>query len=233
MQTQVLRPEAGAPGWTGLPQTLSSGGSASLSPTPNGSLVLAYLNTSAENNAGQLTLTSGGGVPQKFPVPSGLMQPLILVQNWGANNLSITNTSLSSNTPIWIEAFGPGLPGAGTPLTLNAGTPLQLATLQTAQGVTLPNYTQLTLTASAGTPAILALIGGNPDSSGNNAYVFALNSPAGDTGPGQPTPAPPGYYATTTNNSYTFQFNWSSTQLYLANMSPATAQPVTVELTSL
>ncbi len=225
--------------WTGVPLTLNQNDSASIQ-TPNGSMVLASLNTSQQNNLGQLTLTSGGGAPQNLPIPWGLQQPLILVQNWGANNLNTTNTSLSPSTSIWIEAFGPGIAGQ-TPATLTLGTPLTLVPLgaaagsgsATATGVTNANYTQLTLTASAGTPAILALIGGNPDSSGNNAYVFALNSPAGDTGPGQPTPAPPGYYATTTNNSYTFQINGSSTEIYLANMSSTTAQPITVTLISL
>ena len=66
---------------------------------------------------------------------------------------------------------------------------------------------------------------------GNNAYVVALNA-ATNTGPDGPAP-PPGYYATTTANAYTFQFNWGSSNLYVVNMSPVTAAAVVVTLQSL
>jgi hypothetical protein len=83
--------------------------------------------------------------------------------------------------------------------------------------------------STAPTLGIIALVGGPPDQRGNNGYVFAVNATA-NTGPGTPLPAPPGYYATTTNNTYAFQFNWGSSLVFVANMSPSTAQAVSVLL---
>jgi len=113
----------------------------------------------------------------------------------------------------------------GGKVTLTANPP------QVAQSTANPNWMQLQLTANAATQVILAIVGGPQDASGNNAYVIALNASA-NTGPGGVTP-PIGYYATTTANAYTFQFNWGGSTLYVANLSAATATPATVALISL
>ena len=52
--------------------------------------------------------------------------------------------------------------------------------------------------------------------SGNNAYAIALNSLSGNTGPGTGTPAPPGYFATAGGNSYSYEFNWGTSVLFVA-----------------
>jgi hypothetical protein len=194
--------------------------------------VLAYQNLATLNNVGQLALTAGGAAPLFLPVPFGANQPGILVQNWNANNLNLTNISANSATPILIEAFGPGELGF-TPVPLQVGgqVTLMASPPQVAQATAKPNWMQLQLSANAATQVILAIVGGLPDSSGNNAYVIALNATA-NTGPGGITP-PPGYYATTTANAYTYQFNWGASTIYVANLSAATATPATVALISL
>ena len=229
---EVLGVKLATPAWTGVPLTLAVHDSATMQQTPNGSLVLAYQNMSTLNNAGQLALTSGGAAPIFLPVPFGANQPCILVQNWNANNLNLTNISANSATPILIEAFGPGQPGF-TPVPLQVGGKVTLTANppQVAQSTANPNWMQLQLTANAATQVILAIVGGPQDASGNNAYVIALNASA-NTGPGGATP-PPGYYATTTANAYTYQFNWGSSMLYVANMSPLTSAAIVVTLQSL
>jgi hypothetical protein len=199
--------------------------------TPNGSLVIGYLNRSKLNNEGTLTLTSGGSFPIDLDVPPSLRMFYILIGNWQANNLKITNTSEQLDTPILVEAFGPGIPGV-TPANLQINVPLQLAMAQAAQTTSKPNSMLLRLTGNQpATLATLAIVGG-PSVDGNNAYVIALNSNS-DTGPPTQKQPPDGYYATTMGNSYDFKFNWPSVTIFVVNMSSQTATPVTVRLLSL
>jgi len=218
--------------WDGSPITLAYRESAAMPQTTNGSMILAYQNTSTMNNAGKLALTSGGSQPTFLIAPALLSQPSILVSNWQANNLSLTNLSVATATPIWIEAFGPGLPGQ-KPVALVINTALTMKPGAIAQGTSTPNWMQLTLGTDTGQLIVVAVVGGPPDASGNNAYAIALNSPSGNTGPGTPTPAPQGYYATTGGNNYSFEFNWGSSVVYVANMSPSTASSLTAQLLSL
>jgi hypothetical protein len=218
--------------WNGTPQVLAVSGSVSMPQTPNGSLVVGYFNQSKQNNAGRLSVTSGGGNPTFLPVPALARTISILTKNWGANNLNLTNVSSNAATPIFVQAFGPGIPGV-QPGKLTVGTPVQLAMRQAVQGTALPSWMQLQFTASAGTEEIVAVVGGPLDQFGNNAFVIALNSTAGDTGPPPLTPAPPGFYATAAGNSYEFAFNWGSAVVYVVNLSPQTAAPVAVLMQSL
>ena len=228
----ILGANASNKNWDGSPMTLAYRDSAAMPQTTNGSMVFAYQNTATLNNAGKLALTSGGSQPTFLTAPALISQPSILVNNWQANNLSVTNISVAAATPIWIEAFGPGLPGQ-KPVTLAINTALTLNPGGIAQGTSTPNWMQLTLGTNTGQLIVVAVVGGPQDSSGNNAYAIALNSPSGDTGPGTGTPAPQGYYATTGGNNYSFEFNWGSSVVYVANMSPSTASALTAQLLSL
>jgi hypothetical protein len=120
-----------------------------------------------------------------------------------------------------------------TPRQLSVNTAIQLGMRQAAQGTSPPNWMQLQFTASSANLEILAVVGGPQIVQGNNAYVLALNSPFGDTGPNTGYPAPPGYYATAAGNSYSFPFNWGAALVYVVNLSPQGAVPVSVILQSL
>ncbi|WP_457151456.1 hypothetical protein [Mesorhizobium sp. P5_C1] len=228
----ILGANASNPNWDGSPLTLAYHDSAAMPQTTNGSMIFAYQNTASLNNAGKLALTSGSSTPSFLTAPALLSQPNILVNNWQANNLSVTNVSVATATPIWIEAFGPGLPGQ-KPVALAINTALTLKPGGIAQGTSTPNWMQLTLGTNTGQLIIVAVVGGPQDASGNNAYAVALNSPSGNTGPGTGTAAPQGYYATTGGNNYSFEFNWGSSVVYVANMSPSTASSLTAQLLSL
>jgi hypothetical protein len=228
---QVIGAAATTTAWTGAPQTIVPPNTLAMSPTTAGSMVFAYQNTGTSNNAGKLLLTSGASQPQNLPVPALLAQPSILVYNWGGNNLNVFNASIVAGTPIWVEAAGPGLPGQ-TPVPLVIGTPLSMNQGTFSQGTTNPNWMQLGLQSKTSTLTIVAFIGGPADASGNNAYVVALNSSSGNTGPGF-GPAPQGYFATTSGNAWSYEFNWGASVIWLWNLSPSTASPVTATLTSL
>jgi hypothetical protein len=218
---------------------LNPSDNANMPQAPNGSMVLVYMNTAKINTMGQLSVTSGGGNPIFLNAQSLQNQPNILTQNFGGpttNNLSVTNTSIpGSNNPIKVSAYAPGIPGQScVPLTPNSPNPVQLATGQCTQGTALPRFMQLIMQATTGSLAIFALIGGPMDSFGNNAYVIAVNDSAnGNTGPGTGATPPPGYFATTTANTYVYSFNWGSSNIYVANMSPATTSGAQVSLRNL
>ena len=218
--------------WNGMPQTLAVRGSVTMPQTPNGSLIVGYFNQSQQNNEGRLTFTSGSSAPTNVRVPALARMISVLTANWQANNLTLTNTSLNAATPIFVQAFGPGIPGM-QPGQLVSGTPVQLAMRQAVQGITTPNWMQLEFSSSTGNQQVVAVVGGPPDQSGNNAYVIALNAPSGDTGPPTGNTPPDGFYATAAGNRYTMSFSWGAAIVYVVNLSPQTATPVTALLQSL
>jgi hypothetical protein len=213
--------------WDGSPTTLQPNDNVLLPQTTNGSMVLLAQNTATVNNNGSLTYTSGGSAPVALTLYPLMNQPTVVANNWQGNNLSLTNTSLpSSATPVWVAAVGPGLPGV-TPVTLPMdGKLIALKDGETAQGNATPSYMQLILQQTAGTLGVVVVIGGPPDASGNNAYVIQVNAPA-NTGPGSATP-PPGFYATTTANTYLMQFNWGASSVFVANESASKTAAISV-----
>jgi hypothetical protein len=219
--------------WNGAPLVLMPSDNANMPQTPNGSMVFAYQNVSTMNNQGTLSTTTGSNPPQFLPAPALTNQPSILINNWQANNLSVTNVSpTGTNTPIVIQAYGPGIPGV-TPLPLPPdGTNVQLGPGNTAQGNALPRYMQLVFQASTGNLTIYAVVGGPTDASGNNAFLISVNA-AANTGPGTGYQPPTYYYSTTTGNSATYQFNWGSSTIFIANLSPSTSSAAAVVLRTL
>lgn len=217
--------------WNGSPTVLLTSQNVVMPQTPNGTTIFAATNQSTLNNQGQVSLTSGGAAPELIGVPALTSQPTVKIDNWKANNLSVTNISANNDTPILVQAVGPGIPGI-TPQTMTVGTPLPLAMGQCAQTNALPQYMQLVIQVTGPTLGIVGVIGGPPDGEGNNGYVIGVNATA-NTGPGTGTPAPAGYYATTTSNTYAYQFNWGSSLVFVANLSPSTAQTVSALLRAL
>jgi len=220
--------------WSGAPLTLQQFDQAVMNQAPNGSLVFEYLNVTVTTNAGALSLTSAGSPTKYLQAPALIFRPGIFINNWQGNNLNVTNTSTASNTPIYIAAIGPGLPGI-SPSKLTANAPaVTLPIFAAAQGIAQSNNNILQLQASASTITIFVIVGGPTDATGNNAYVVAVNdSVDGNTGPGTGIPAPEGYYATTTSNGYSFPAPWPGATLFVANLSPATSVQATVRLISL
>lgn len=219
-------------GWNGIGTVLGVNQSVGMPQTPNGTAIFGWVNQATLNNAGTLSLTSGGSTPTFLDAPALAAQPGILMNNWQANNLNVTNISPNPQTPIWICLYGPGIPGQ-SPLALRTdGTPLGLATGQSATATALPQNMRLYLSGTSPKLCIFAIVGGPPDGNGNNGYVIAVNASA-TTGPNTGIAPPPGYYATTTSNGYPFLFNWGSQNVYVVNMSPATSSSAQVALSPL
>src|SRR5262249_8681289 len=113
--------------WNGAPLRLEQYDQAAMPNTPNGSTIFAFENLATENNNGSLTLGSGGTWTKSLPADPLQNAPSIFVYNWQANNLTVTNFSPNPNTPIQIQACGPGMPGQNVkPLQPNTPTTVQL-----------------------------------------------------------------------------------------------------------
>jgi hypothetical protein len=218
--------------WDGSPLVLAVNDQAQMPQTPNGTMIFAATNQSVSSE-GSLLISSGGGPTLTPSLDAGATAPWISTNNWGANNLKVTNTSLNLSTPIQIQGVGPGIPGV-TPVTLAQFTPLSLAAGGVASGNTNPQQMQLVIQNTSGTTSVVGIIGG-PQTNGVNGYVVAVN--AGQTaGPGTSNPSgtpPAGYYATTTGNQYTFSFNWNGGKIFVGNVSSSQATAVTLTLRAL
>lgn len=218
--------------WNGSGTVLQVNQSVTMPQTANGTMILGWINQSRQNNAGLLSLTSGASSPMNLDAPALAQRPSILTQNFHANNLTLMNVSLNNTTPIFVSAYGPGVPGQ-TPLQLAIGVPRTLVSGQSAMGNTQPRNMQLVMSSTSGSLAVFGVVGGPLDSSGNNGYVFTVNDPIGNTGPGTGINPPAGYYATTSANSYLYAFNWNGAQIYVVNLSPVTTVNVQVLLRAL
>jgi hypothetical protein len=193
--------------WNGSPLILEQNDTARMPQTTAGSMIFAWENLAQRNNDGTLSLSSGGGFLRSVDAPWGTNAPSILVNNWQANNLTVVNLSVAADTPIRIQAYGPGMPGQCVQ-TLQPSTPtsVQLGSALTANTSSSSSY----LVFQCAGFGLFGLIGGPnnpPGPAGNNAYVFAVNFPSATT--------PPGYTATTQSNSYRYPLNWSG-RIYVA-----------------
>ena len=216
-----------AAAWTGAPTTLNPQQNATMPQTPNGTMIFTYFNLSTTTNAGKLSLSSGG-MGQLLDAPALANQPQFLIKNFKGSNLSVSNVSQTTATPIWIAAAGPGLPGQSCNALPITGKFVPLAVYECAQVKPPPTFSTVTLQANSGQLTIFAI------QVGNTVYVVALNA-AQEAGPGTQnpdTPPPAGYYATTTSNNYQNIWNWGGATVYIINLSPATATGGQVSLQS-
>jgi len=219
----ILGKTLAQPAWDGSATTLAQYASVAMPQTPNGSMMLAYMNLSKRNSDGKLAWTSGASKPAILPAPALALAPSVLVYNWQGNNLALTNISVGADTPIGVGGYGPGV--GATPLPLPVGPPgVAIDMGQAAQGSATGGWMQLGFQQQSGELAVFGFIGGPADINGNNAYVIALNSPAGNTGYGTAKPAPPGYFATTSSNSWSYEFQWN-TVIYVAYFGAARLVP--------
>jgi len=197
--------------WNGRPLTLQPYGQAAMANTPNGSMIFAWRNKAGKNNDGSLMLGSGAAPTKSLPAPAGLDAPSIFVNNWQANNLTVTNFSPNPDTPIEIQAYGPGMPGQDEG-PLEPGKPTKVHLNQMLVASLTGGSRQLVFTRADGYVGLFGLIGGplvyknNPpadDDPGNNAYVFAVNFPKDEN--------PAGYTGTTPGNRYVHTIkDWNS-----------------------
>lgn len=219
-----LKMAAAAP-WTGTPTTLKVNEQVSMPQTPNGTVIVAGINQTKLNNDGEASVTSGGSTVRTLELPALATAPTVYAHNYQASNLTITNTSAQNDTPVQVQAVGPGIPGVtAKPLVLL--TPLTVGFGEVAQGGTNPQNMQLKIQNNTSTTSVVGVIGGPADGSGSNGKIIAVNWPSG-------TPVPPDYFAASNSNTYTLNFNWNGQAIFVGNLSSSNAAPVVLTLRAL
>jgi hypothetical protein len=215
--------------WNGSPSVLLIYHNLAMPRTPNGTAIVAATNQSPSNQNGTMRLSSGGAPSKILTIPAKANLPTIFIRNGHSNNLTISNISAPDGPSILVQMIGPGIAGV-TALNFPIGTPTALSAGQAASGNATAQWMHLVIQSTAPTLGVLGIIGGPANASGDNGYVIAINA-AQNTGPGGPRP-PDGYYATTKTNSYTFVFNWGAAPIFIANLSPSTAQPLSIVMSA-
>jgi hypothetical protein len=226
----VINQGAGDEAWDGAPVRLLPNQSVLMAATPVGSTILAFQNESNANTPATLALTAGESAPVFLTAPPLVNQPNSLVRNWNGVGLGITNvTPPDIQVPVLVQLIGTAMPWLkSAPLPADS-SPVMLEPGQAAQGATSQRWMQVILQADSADLTVFAIIGGPPDASGNNAYVVALNA-ATESGPGTGHQPPPGYFATVVGAVYTYQLNWGTAPVFVANMSGAGDAPGIVGL---
>jgi hypothetical protein len=218
--------------WDGSPLVLSVNDQAQMPQTPDGTMILAAINQNA-GSQGSLAISSGSVPVTVPPLPAGATAPWVSANNFGANNLRLTNISTNAGVKIKIQGVGPGIPGV-TPGNLPQLTPTPLAAGAVVNGATNPSQMQLQIQNTSGNTAVVGIVGGPQDATGNNGYVVGLNFSA-TAGPGTTNPSgkpQAGYYATTQGNAYTFSFNWDGGNIFVGNLSSSNVAAVSLTLRS-
>lgn len=199
--------------------------------TPNGSVIFTYENLAAQNNAGLISVQTGGS-SAVLPVPAQQHQPSFLVKNFGSQLLTVKNTSIATETPIRVQEVGTGIPGTKPATIPIDGTIVHLAPGATASTAAVPRLMQITFSNAAGNTTDVVVIGGPTDAGGNNGYAIELNSTQ-SSGPPSGNPATAPFNATTTDNFFVMPFRWGSSTVFVANLSADNAGPVDITLIGL
>lgn len=204
----------GAATWNGSPTTLQVNDSVTLNPTTNGALVLAAFNTDTQNNAGQLILTWGGNPPITLDVAALQNAPILLNQDFGGDALTVTN--ISQQAPIWLAAYGPGLPSANPAALPDSGQFYSLAPYTVRSTMSQATFQRLVFNADKSYTVFVLFEG--PD-----VTTLVINAPETVSG----------YDVSSPDNNVPITKNWMGQTLWVVNLSPSTSQDGQISLTTL
>lgn len=204
----------GETAWNGSPITLSVNSSVTLSPSTNGAMVLAAFNTDTKNNAGQLLLTWGGNTPTTLDVAALQNAPILLTQDFEGNAVTVTN--ISQQAPIWLAAYGPGLPSANPGTLPDNGQFYSLGPYTVRSTISAASYQRLVFNADKDYTVFVVF-------AGPMVTTLVINAPETVSG----------YDYSTPDNNYPMTQNWMGQTLWVINLSPTVSADGQISLTSL
>ena len=203
--------------WDGSPTTLKQNDSVKLPQTPAGDIFVTFFNLAVQNDAGQISLTTGGSKPEFITVEPLMNAPQIMIKNFEGNNLNHTNIS-DTEVPIQVQAWGPGF-GESDPLP-DDGKWCDLPVYESRTTKSNPNYMRLSMRALGEYTVFGVFIGSTPT-------IYCVNAPDKDTIPVDD------YTEVTSNNTKSLTDNWLGKTLYVVNFSALTSQQGEVALVNL
>jgi hypothetical protein len=208
----LLAAGGAAAAWDGSGTDLAVNAGVTLNPTANGNMVLAGYNVDTQNNAGQAFYTWGSnGYPLDLPALQNA--PVILVQDFGGNGLTVTN--ISAQATIWVAAYGPGVGPDPQPLPAD-GVSYSLPPYQARSTVSSGGWQRLVLQADQGYTVFVLFVG-------NEVTTICVNAPTSVCG----------YDVSTPDNSYQLTQSFGGQTVWVINLSPSSSDLGQVSLTSL
>ncbi|AKQ68344.1 hypothetical protein A176_005256 [Myxococcus hansupus] len=181
------------------PVNISTNESTGINQTLDGYMILTIQNLSSSKAT--VLYSSGGSTPQQVEIEGGDNAPQIIINNWGANNLSVTNLSNRDETEVAVGLYGLGTPTESLP----AGESVELKQYTSAGAKTPAKFAALQLAAGASSETTLFFVFsvGKPV-----AYALNVNDP--DYFPG---------YITSASNQTRITNNWQGRDLFVINVS--------------
>lgn len=181
------------------PVTISTNESTGINQTLDGYMILTVQNLSSSKAT--VLYSSGGTTPQQIEIEGGDNAPQIVIYNWAANNLNVTNLSSKAGTEVAIGLYGLGTPTR--PLPVNEQ--IDLTQYMSAGRKTPASFAALQLASFGSSQATLFFVFsvGRPV-----AYALNVNDPS----------AYPGY-VTDAGNQKRILNNWQGRDLFVINVS--------------
>ena len=198
--------------WDGSGTSLAVNEGVTLSPTTKGQMVLAGYNTDTKNNAGQV-FYSWGAKGNTMDLPALQNAPVVLVQDFGGDALTVTN--ISPQAPVWVAAYGPGLGAPAAPLPAD-GQFYSLKPYAVRSTVASSTWQRLVLKSEQGYTVFVLFVG-------DEVTTICVNDPTSSED----------YCASTPDNSYALTKNFMGQTLWVINVSPSSSQQGQVSLTNL
>lgn len=208
----LLAAGGAASDWDGSGTDLAVNAGVTLDPTANGNMVLAGYNIDTQNNAGQ-AFYSWGANGDTLDLPALQNAPVILVQDFGGNALTVTN--ISQQAPIWVAAYGPGVGPDPQPLPAD-GVSYSLPPFQARSTVSSGGWQRLVLSATQGYTVFVLFVG-------NDVTTICVNAAHSVCG----------YDVCTPDNSYPLTKNFGGQTIWVINLSPTSSTLGQVSLTDL
>jgi hypothetical protein len=172
--------------------------SAVIDQTNDAFMILTLMSGPADSKA-NVNITFGAE-SLDVEIDAGLSVPQLVIQNFRANRLKITNLSTNVNTSVWVGLYGHGKPY--TPLKYD--TPIQINQYQSTGGSTVANLMNLHLNSPSKEAAI---------------FYFAKSEPTAVVLNSDGSGVPLGWTHTKDNN-WQISKNWGANPLFILNASP-------------
>ncbi|NPC49627.1 hypothetical protein D7X99_37040 [Corallococcus sp. AB032C] len=185
------------------PVTIETNESTGINQTLDGFMILTLQNLSPSKAT--LLYSSGGSTPQQVDIDGGNNAPQIVINNWGANNLTITNLSSKDGTQVAVGLYGLGTPSKNLP----ESEQIELTQYQSAGRKTPVSFANLAL-ASFGSPQTTIY------------FVFSVGKPVAYAVNVSDPSFYPGYVTDSGNQKKVIN-NWQGRDLFVINVSTHTS----------
>lgn len=170
---------------------------ASINQTKDAYMILMLENNAADSDANVISVF--GAKTIETQIEAGLSVPQLVIENFAANKLTVTNISTNEKTAVKVGIYGRGK----STTHLDVGKKVNIGQFQSAGCTTVANPMNLQLTAKSEEARI---------------FIFAIGEPTAVLLNSEDTDIPEGW-TYTKDNSWQTTKNWKGNPLFILNVS--------------